>query len=57
MTNRITLQDYFKLFFITILLLPLFTRLAIIPGRTERLLPGWYYQKQISLLWQERPLL
>ncbi|MEJ0082133.1 MAG: hypothetical protein WDM78_14600 [Puia sp.] len=53
MTNRITLQDYFKLFLISILFLPLFTLAGSYPPGNRKLLPDWYYHKLISHRWQE----
>ncbi|HLA58192.1 MAG TPA: carboxypeptidase-like regulatory domain-containing protein, partial [Puia sp.] len=40
MTNRITLQDYFKLFLITILLLPLFSRAGYYPPEEPKIITG-----------------
>ena len=57
MTNRITLQDYFKLFFLPFYFYLCSPWLAIIHQVNRKLLPGWYYLKRISLPWQELPLL
>src|SRR5258705_13195916 len=40
MTNRITLQDYFKLFLISILLLPLFTLAGNYPPGEPKIITG-----------------